>query len=494
MLEKMRQFDEKLNLWSKDFKKITWNNTINSYAENLTKTKIILNDLLTEEEYFRNLKDEINGIQSEIDKYLSTVSNPEYQIAIVGAVKAGKSTLINALLGYNLVSVDVTPETATLTKIKASDKSYIKTSFYTKDEWIKIWNQANNPKKKAEIFLKEYKEISAETVKNNYVGKETIVFYSEDNEKLKSEIKKWTSSKAKEHYFVKEIEIGLSSLNLNKQVCFVDTPGLNDIVEYRSNITLDYIDRANAIIVCVNAQVLKQEDYLMIAKVFQQARHKKDKIYILGTQLDKLNSLEDWENQKNLWKEQLSGTEHYNDKKLIDNNVIGISAHIYNNLDRLSDEDSDDILGNLMKLKLLSRKDLSNIDKLNSQEFKNTVANFTNIEKIKTIVFKTLVNNYNEIIFKDSEEKYKITRDRINSFKNSHIKSTQDLLNATKLGKSELEKAIDDSNQKVKEMKNKIENITKNINNINHNFKFDFDQLEEKFNEIKGELKNIKID
>ena len=102
------------------------------------------------------LKEEIKGLQSEIDKYISTASNPEYQIAIVGAIKAGKSTLINALLGYDLASVDVTPETATLTKIKASEKSYVKTSFYTNEDWAKIWSQANNPKKKGWAAAKGY--------------------------------------------------------------------------------------------------------------------------------------------------------------------------------------------------------------------------------------------------------------------------------------------------------------------------------------------------
>ena len=197
MLDKMKQFDEKLSLWSKDFQKITWNETINSYAENLTKTKVILNDLLTEEEHFKSLKEEISGLQVEIDKYISTASNPEYQIAIVGAIKAGKSTLINALLGYDLASVDVTPETATLTKIKASEKSYVKTSFYTNEDWNKIWSQANNPKKKAEVFLKEYDAINAENVKNSFLNKKEVIFESENYDELKEEIKKWTSSKAK---------------------------------------------------------------------------------------------------------------------------------------------------------------------------------------------------------------------------------------------------------------------------------------------------------
>ncbi len=502
MLDKMKQFDDKLSLWSKDFQKITWNETINSYAENLTKTKVILNDLITEEDHFKNLKEEIQGLQSEIDKYISTASNPEYQIAIVGAIKAGKSTLINALLGYDLASVDVTPETATLTKIKSADKSYVKTSFYTNEDWSKIWSQANNPKKKAEVFLKEYDEIKAETVKNSYLNKTDVKFESENYEELKEEIKKWTSSKAKEHYFVKEIEIGLSSLDLDKQICIVDTPGLNDVVEYRSNITLEYIDRANAVIVCVNAKTLRNEELLTIARVFSRARHKKDKIYVLGTQLDTLNSIDDWKKQKLEWKKYLFSDEFYDNPRLIESNLLGVSAYLYNGLKNDSPEfktiskyASMDLISeeegtSLMEFRFNKSSEIVNI----YNEVKNRVTEFSNIDKVKNIVFRTLIDKFNETILNDNVENYNLTKARITEFKTKHIKSVKELLDATKLSKEKLETTIEKKKKEMDEMKKRINEISTSVDKVSESFQFDFKELEGKFNEIKEGIKNIRID
>ena len=99
--------------------KIHWNDIVNNYSKNIGLSKILLNDL-SKDEYFNPLKDFFKSINKNIDNYIENTVNPSYQIAIVGTVKAGKSTLINSLLGYDLASTNVTPETATLTKFKYS--------------------------------------------------------------------------------------------------------------------------------------------------------------------------------------------------------------------------------------------------------------------------------------------------------------------------------------------------------------------------------------
>ena len=64
-----------------------------------------------------------------IGRYIEFVRNPEIQVAVVGAVKAGKSTLMNAILGIDIASTEVTPETAALTIFKYSEKYFIKVYF-----------------------------------------------------------------------------------------------------------------------------------------------------------------------------------------------------------------------------------------------------------------------------------------------------------------------------------------------------------------------------
>ena len=83
-----------------------------------------------------------------------------------------------------------------------------------------------------------------------------------------------TSSRFPEHYFVKEVEVGLTDIDLPDGVVLVDTPGLDDVVEYRSNITREYIDRANAVLICVKADALTGPEMATIYSVFSNTRYK----------------------------------------------------------------------------------------------------------------------------------------------------------------------------------------------------------------------------
>ena len=69
-----------------------------------------------------------------MQSFLNLCRNPEFQIAFVGTIKTGKSTLINALLGKNYASMEVTPETAALTKFRFSPRDYLAVTFYTAEE------------------------------------------------------------------------------------------------------------------------------------------------------------------------------------------------------------------------------------------------------------------------------------------------------------------------------------------------------------------------
>ena len=117
--------------------------------------------------------------------------------------------------------------------------------------------------------------------------------YSEiPNSKIEQALKQWSSSQCPEHYFVREIEVGISTLPeiLPEQVVFVDTPGLHDPVAYRSQITMDYIRKANAVFVCVDAQKQQKPEIETISAVFSFSSHNKNKVHIVATHLDKLNN------------------------------------------------------------------------------------------------------------------------------------------------------------------------------------------------------------
>ncbi len=475
--------------------KIHWNSTIQKYVNNLLLSKALL-EKIKEKEYFSNLVKIIEDINKNIDRYVEDSKNPVYQIAVVGAIKAGKSTLINTLIGYDMLSVDITPETATLTKIKYSKRNSLKIKFYKKEEWDKIWKDAKD--KNAEIFLEEYRLVNADEVKNQYLGKNEINLSYFSLEELKEEIQKWTSSKRKEHYFVKEIEIGLSNLELNEQIALVDTPGLNDSIEYRSNITKEYIDSANAVIICVNAKTLRSEEYSTITKVFSRAKYRKNKIYVVGTQLDTLSSKSDWEIQKKEWIKYLKSNSCFGNENKAREGLIGVSAYAYSVAKKITDKISNDDIIDLIKTGLLTNKEASELfenknDIKKVEKIKNHIIDLSNIKFLSLILKEKLLKDFNIEIFKAFEERYKILKDEINNFRTEHQKILEEKRDSVTKSNLEIEKKLKEEKNKIKEFEEITKELKLKIEETNKKFSLDLSGLTKKFKKLEEGIRNMNI-
>jgi hypothetical protein len=479
---------------------IHWNDILNDYAKNIVLAQIVLNNL-SKEEFFKEESNFFESINRRINDYIENIKNPNYQIAIVGAIKAGKSTLINALIGHELASTNVTPETATLTKFKYSEKNCLKIKFYTKNDWDKIWYDATE--KKATTFIEGYKQLNADEVKNLLLNKKDVYQEFDSIEEMKKEISRWTSSRSKEHYFVKELEIGINDLKLPTQICLVDTPGLNDVIDYRSKITRDYISNANAVIVCVNAKTLRNEEFLTITKVFSKARYKKDKVYILGTQIDIMNSAEDWQEQRALWLDILKKEECYGNTSTAINHLLGISSFAYSEALKLNKIFTRETVLKLTNQKLINFDDAGKIIDLISEnkyteemlaELKKRIINFSQIEKVNKIIQNELLQDFNNSMITDFVEQYKILVEEINNFRNNYK-------NILTEKKDDLERTSEELNKKVEEERRKIEELEKinasleeKIKETTDSFNLDFGKLENNFKELEKGIKKIKID
>ncbi len=426
-----------------------------------------------EKEFNVKFEDERKDIKEQ--KYLA--EDPGLQIAIVGTIKAGKSTFINTLFEENIASTDVTPETASLTKFKYSTQNKLLVKFCSKEEWNDLWKsvEESENRTKTNIFRKEFEKSEAKSIESQYIGKSDETIEVSNIEELKEKVKEYTSKNSKIHYFVKELTVFLNNENMPKDVTIVDTPGLDDVVDYRSKITRDYIKRANAVIVCVNSSTLRNEEFKTIIKVFENVGDDKYKVMILGTQIDRLNnSKEEWKKQSEEWKKYLE--DNYNDKNLLENNIIGVSSFVFSNLIELENTGKCDKVNKIIEFAKSYGIDLTpeNSENMTMNIYKemeiktvleksSQIRELTNIEKVNSLMKGNIISKGTEIAMKDLESKYSnmITNisNRAKTIKDSNSQSRASLDMDRK------------QQEEFKLMKNKeIEEIEKAMNGLNEAF------------------------
>lgn len=281
----------------------------------------------------------------KMEQFADKCRQNECQIAVVGIIKAGKSMLINSLLGKEIASTYPTPETASVTKFRsANGKDYVKVSFYNSREWDELWKSVlaarkNSLRDDKEDFLTEYNDLKADEIKRLYINKREETYYPTDIHEMKKIVDTFTSARYAEHFFAKEVEIGLSDFDAPSNVVFVDTPGLDDPVSYRSDITRRYLHSANVILLCVraidpgdmSATVLEK-----LAGLFAEMRYSKERIYLFGTQIDVRSPFkENWEKFTfPTFIKYLSDDIYFGSQKNAKDKIKPVSAKFYNLIQR----------------------------------------------------------------------------------------------------------------------------------------------------------------
>ncbi|WP_271399271.1 dynamin family protein [Salinicoccus roseus] len=150
----------------------------------------------------------------KMDKLIENIDS-SLKVVIMGEVKAGKSTLLNAFAGSNISPTDIAEATGAVIEIKYHPESYGK--IYLEDKTVED--------KPEEIF----KEL-----KNNNNNQE---FFNK----------------------CEGVEFGFPLPNL-KDFTLVDTPGLETITEGNSNRTKEYITKTDVVIWVFNGHHLGQSD------------------------------------------------------------------------------------------------------------------------------------------------------------------------------------------------------------------------------------------
>ena len=266
----------------------------------------------------------------EIQKDLERLEdeNRLLKIGIVGRVKAGKSSLINAILfdGKDILPKAATPMTAALTEISYGESLQAEVEFFSqkdieniKQDYDKYLEHVQKEKQdfKNKIFKNLLKKLSGSEIKEKAEKKahssvkekfkqesasydqykrmkssgilsssipETKSLEGQDMEDLKKQLKDYVGSEGKYMPFTKAVHLKINEENL-KDIEVVDTPGLNDPVVSREERTHQMLKKCEVTFVVSPAgQFLSSEDTSLMDRI--STKEGISEIYVVASQVD----------------------------------------------------------------------------------------------------------------------------------------------------------------------------------------------------------------
>ncbi len=177
-----------------------------------TSFRETVNDLTESLEQLREYAASLNleNTARSIGDIIEKSAGDHFEVAIVGEFKRGKSTLINALLGQEVLPADVLPATATLNRVT-----------YSKDPYVVV----------------EYKDGTSEKVDINHLADYVTKLSYESEKKAET---------------VKEATVYYDTDFCKNHVDIIDTPGLNDD-EQMTNVTMSILPEIDAAVFVISA-------------------------------------------------------------------------------------------------------------------------------------------------------------------------------------------------------------------------------------------------
>jgi len=258
---------------------------------------------------FQNIKTTfLNDAHSKVDE------NRLLRIGIIGQIKRGKSSFLNALLfnGQDILPKGATPMTASLTKIKYSAKPYALLDFYSKQDWKSIEEKARetqdsltNEDFEGEISEENkacyeiYKKAQDSDVLQK-LGEKQLIDGVEKIDDLLQKLENYVGADGLYTPIVKSLELGVNIESI-KNIEIVDTPGTNDPVISRSRVTQDFIGQCDVVFfLSLSSQFLDQNDMELLAQNIPKKGV--SNIFLVGSLFDSamLDTYNDYDNTADL--------------------------------------------------------------------------------------------------------------------------------------------------------------------------------------------------
>jgi len=244
----------------------------NSSKQDLEKLANELKVLITTQEYI-----------DDLDTFYDYLHTQKFSIGITGVMNAGKSTLLNALIGKEVLGTSTIPETANLTVISYDANPSAKVFYWSEKEWQQIEKSAQEV-----ASLKEFVEQTSEHFGSEL--KEYIQATSKVDIIDVDDLAQYTSAvqSDKKSNLVKYVEVGANLDFLSDGIEIVDTPGLDDLVVQREEITKEYLSNCDLMMHLMNvgqSATQKDVEFIIDAVLYQNV----SKLLVVLTRADSVS-------------------------------------------------------------------------------------------------------------------------------------------------------------------------------------------------------------
>jgi dynamin family protein len=212
----------------------------------------------------------------------------EFNVAVTGVINAGKSTLLNALLGKKILGASNVPETVNLTVLKYASEPFARVNFWSEAELKELGIAQDKDGDIGEIYGGAGVKFESETAQNlnvkfNAEGESEAKFQSLSASEICSEppasktvktdeIKRYTSADSKYAKFVKSVELYENLELLKDNVRIIDTPGIDDAVALREELVRRFMRECDLMVHLMNvSQSATQKDLDFIVSSLQNS-------------------------------------------------------------------------------------------------------------------------------------------------------------------------------------------------------------------------------
>lgn len=187
----------------------------------------------------------MTSASENLNKLSDKVNNDTFKIQVVGTFSNGKSSVINALLGEDVLPAYALPTTAVINEVKYGEKK--EAILYFLNPLPEKMPETLSPKAKSHMEKHNYENVPPLVIDYNEIEDYVVIPMGKDPKEMLLESP------------YEKVELFWPLEMLKQGVEIIDSPGLNES-KTRAKVTMEYLSKADAILFVLAADHLCAED------------------------------------------------------------------------------------------------------------------------------------------------------------------------------------------------------------------------------------------